>query len=398
MPRAVIQEKYDSVGCTSWLPWLTALALGAALMVLAVLLYYRMGGQSEANIPLRWSGADMHIMGGQGTLTPAGLEIPSIGSQGIVLWMPSRRINAGVYSKLAWKIVGLDGRHPLQLLWRTVDGQVRQAAQATVASAGQAPLRTEPEWQGAVLTIGVFIPGPYPAPVTVNELKLRPARLTTGEWWNRLWEEWTTREDWSQGSINFAAGATSRPLGSLTLLAAIWVGFSAGLYAVWILSAGRRLQRKPFVALFLLGWLLLDMRWQWELAGRAEQTLGRFAGKDETERRLADLDGDLYRFLLEVRQRLPERPVRLWIIAEDRIGFAAGRAHYHLLPHNSYVGVPSELSQARPGDYVLLLAPLPGVRYVPERQTLDWGQGQLSAEAQYTVPAGTLLHVREPGG
>lgn len=377
-----------------WLLWLTTLALGAALTVLAVLLYYRMGGQSEANIPLRWTGADVQLIGGQGTVTPAGLEISSIGSQGLVLWMPSRRINAGVYGAFAWNLVGLDSRHPSRLIWRTVEGQVRQATQAMAASAGQMPLRTEPEWQGTVLTMGLFIPGPYPAPITVSGLELRPARLTAGEWWNRLWEEWTTREDWSQGSINFAAGATSRPLGSLTLLIVIWLSLSAGLYAISRLSAVRPLTPGPFLVLFLLGWLLLDMRWQWELVGRTERTVARFADKDETERRLADLDGDMYQFSRDIRQRLPESPARLFIISNDPTGFQAGRVRYHLLPHNGYMGFTQPPDATRAGDYVLLMAPLPGVRYDRQKQALEWRDGRLPVEERYAAALGTLFQVR----
>ena len=74
----------------------------------------------------------------------------------------------------------------------------------------------------------------------------------------------------------------------------------------------------PYAALFLLGWLVLDLRWQWDLRLRLEQTVERFAGKNEEDRRLAALDGDLYRFLLEVRQHfLPERPVRLFIVVRS---------------------------------------------------------------------------------
>lgn len=383
------------VGRRPWLlPWLTALTLGAVLTLLAVLLYYRMGGQSEANIPLRWSGGDVQLIGGQGNVTSGGLEIPHIGPQGIVLWTPPRWINAGLYGEWVWDIAGLDGRHPLQPIWRTPDGQVRQAAQATVANAGQVDLRTEPDWRGTVIAVGLFIPGPLSKPVTVRRLELRPALLTTGEWLNRLWEEWTTREDWSQRSINFAAGTTSRLLASPVLLTALGFSLSGLLYAIWLFSAGQQWRPGPFAALFLLGWLLLDLRWQWELTGRLEQTVERFAGKDETDRRLADLDGEFYRFLLEVRQRLPEKPARLLIVSHDPSGFLAGRARYHLLPHNGYMGFSRPPDTAQVGDYVLLLAPLPGVRYDRQGQALEWENGRLLVEMQYSAPTGTLLRVR----
>jgi hypothetical protein len=368
--------------------------LGAALTVLAVLLFYRMGGQSEANRLLRWNGSDLQWIGGQGTRAPGGLEIQPIGPQGVVLWTSPRSTNAGLYSELVWDIAGLDGRQPLQPIWRTPEGRLQQAARMTNADAGSADLRAESDWRGTVMALGLFIPGSQSTPVTIRGLELRPASLTAGEWLDRLWEEWTSREDWSQRSINFAAGATVRPLASPVLIVALWIGFSSVLYAG--LNPPRRRPRAlmPYAVLFLLGWLLLDLRWQWELTGRLEQTVERFAGKDTTERRLADLDGEFYRFLLEVRQRLPEKPVRLFIVSNDPAGFLAGRARYHLLPHNGYMGFLQPPEIAQPGDYVLLLAPLPGARYDRQGQALEWENGQLRVEMLYSASAGTLFRVR----
>jgi hypothetical protein len=152
----------------------------------------------------------------------------------------------------------------------------------------------------------------------------------------------------------------------------------------------------PFVALFLVSWLALDLRWQWELTGRLERTEERFAGKDETGRRQADLDGDLYRFLLEVRQRLPAKPVRLFIISADPGGFWAGRARYHLLPHNGYMDFrrPPLQGVAHAGDYVLVLT-MNEVRFNPDRQTLEWEGGGLAVERLFTAPDGALFRVRE---
>ncbi|MDZ7620964.1 MAG: hypothetical protein U5O69_00450 [Candidatus Competibacteraceae bacterium] len=389
-------ERVGPVGRPPWLlPWLAALALGAALTLLAVVLYYVTGSHSQANVPLHWNGGDLQLVGGQNAATPdvgGGLRVPPFAAPGIMLWTPPRWINAGVYGELVWTVDGLDERHPLTPIWRTLKGQARQGA-GMPSAVGRADLRLDPHWEGTVTTLGVFIPGPISGPVTIHRLELRPAALTAREWLEQLWAEWTAREDWSQRSINFAAGATVRPLGSLVLLAVIWIGLSGLLYATWALAGGERLWPAPFVALFLLAWLLLDVRWQWELAQRLEHTVERFAGKDETDRRLADLDGDLYRFVLAVRQRLPERPVRLLIVSNDPSSFAAGRVRYHLLPHNGYMGFTRPPHAARAGDYVLILEPLPEVRFIPEQQTLAWEGGQLRVEWLHSAPMGALYRV-----
>ena len=379
-----------------FLPWLAALFVGAALTLLAVVLYYQTGGYSEANIPLRWNGADLQVARGQATALPddpSAFTIQAADARGVILWTPPRWISAGLYGNLLWKITGLDDRHPLYPIWRTNDGKVGQAKQATKISSNLLDLRTEPDWQGTIMTLGLFIPGPLASPLIVRQLELRPAALTAREWLEQLWREWTAREDWSQRSINFASGATARPLGSPVLLIAIWMSLSGLLYGGWVLAAGQRLRPAPFVALFLLGWLLLDLRWQWELSGRLEHTVERFAGKDATSRRLADLDGELYRFLLDIGQRLPKRPVRLFIVSADPGGFLAGRAHYHLLPHNNYMGFLRPPTAAHEGDYVLILSPLPEVRFNPTPAKLEWEDGQLAVERLYEAPLGALFRV-----
>ena len=99
---------------------------------------------------------------------------------------------------------------------------------------------------------------------------------------------------------------------------------------------------------------------------------------------------------MEVRQRLPERPARLFIVSADPQGFQAGRARYHLLPHNGYAGfsrVP-HAGEARAGDYVLILSPLNGVGYNRSSQALEWQGGRLPAEMLYVAAAGALFRVR----
>jgi len=377
-------------------PWLTALLISAALTLLAVVLYYQTGDYSEANIPLRWKGTDLRLARGQGAALPddpGALTLQPADAKGIVVWTPPRWIKASLYGGLEWEIAGLDRRHPLQLIWRTTDGQVHQSTQTTVAAANHIDLRAERDWQGTIMTLGIFIPGPMASSIVVRQIKLRPAILTAEQWLKQLWEEWTEREDWSPRSINFAAGTTVRPLGSLVMLSAIWMGLSGLLYGGWALSAGQRLRPAPFIALFLLGWLLLDLRWQWELSARLEHTVERFAGKDATGRRLADLDGNLYRFLLEVRRRLPEHPVRLFIVSADPGGFWAGRARYHLLPHNNSTGFLRPPHTVREGDYVLILAPLAEIHFNPIPPRLEWEGGQLAAEQMYETSTGALFRV-----
>lgn len=391
-----VKEPADPVGRPGWLlPWLTAAALGAALTVLAVLLFYRTSGLLTAAPPVRLTGAELQLASGQGGLTPTGLEIrqPGPDGRGAVRGLVERLVRAKLFRRFSWQVDGLEPGSELRLIWVTLaEPRTLRERRLPPVSEGTVDLETEPHWQGRIAAIGLTVRGS--TPLVVRGLELRPAPLTVGELGRWAVDEWSAFEDWSQRSINYASGAPLDALFPPVLIVALWIGFSSVLYAGLNPPRRRPGALIPYAALFLLGWFLLDLRWQWELSGRLERTVERFAGKAMTDRRLADLDGEFYRFLLEVRRRLPEKPVRLFIVSNDPPGFSAGRARYHLLPHNGYMGFSRPPDTARVGDYVLLLTPLPGVRYDRQGQALEWENGRLPAEMLYSARTGTLLRVR----
>lgn len=383
-----------------FLAWFMAAALGAALTVLTVLLFYRTGGLSAVAPPVRLTGADWRLVSGQGERTPTGWDIRQSGpdSQKTVQGLVERRVRAKLFRQVAWQVEGLTPDSELRLIWVTLEApRTRRERRLPSVNKGTVDLETEPHWQGRIAAIGLTVHRSA-TPLIVERLELRPVPLTVGELSRWAMDEWSTFEDWSQRSINYASGAPLDALFPPVLIVALWISFSSGLYAACLPPRRRPGGVIPYAALFLLGWLLLDLHWHWGLSGRLEQTGQRFAGKAMNERRLAELDGEFYRFLLDVRRHLPEQPVRLFIVSADPGGFLAGRARYHLLPHNGYMGFlqPPSPDHAREGDYVLILSPLSGVRYDRQRQVLEGAQGQLAAEMRYLAAAGALFRVREP--
>jgi hypothetical protein len=258
-------------------------------------------------------------------------------------------------------------------------------------------LRSEPRWQGRIAVIGLASQGLLKTPLIIRRLELRPSVFGIGELARVAFDEWTVFEDWSQRSINYTAGAPLDALFPPVLMVALWVGFSAMLYAVFLAPRQTSQGWWPYATLFLFGWLVLDLRWQWDLNRRLSQTETRFAGKQGDERLAAGSDGALYRFLLDVRRQLPQQAARLFIVSADPGGFAAGRARYHLLPHNGFMGFaqPPDQSQTHPGDYVLILSPLPGIRYNNELHQIEWASQRLSADLLHKDTLGALFRVQE---
>lgn len=386
----------------AWSRWCWVLAVlgGVLLTVLTLLLFYRMNGLALAAPPVIASGDKLRLIGGSGVSTPAGLEIRQAGGQGwAVVQGSARLVQAELYRQLFWRIDHLPPGHEVHLIWVTqAEPQTPQQRILSLAEfeRGMLDLGAEPTWQGQIAAIGLAVRGPFSQPLRIHRLELRPVLPAPGVLLRWMVADWIPFEDWSQRSINYVSGA---PLGALfppVLMVALWIGFSAGLYTLfnpWRRPPGILW---PYLALFLLGWLVLDLRWQWDLHQRLVQTAQDFVGKNPEERQLAALDGELYRFLRDVRQRLPQQPVRLFILSTDPTGFWAGRTRYHLLPHNSYAGfnrLPPP-GKIHADDYVLILAPFAGARYDPEQRMLQFKEGKLPVERLHTAARGALFRVR----
>jgi hypothetical protein len=381
------------------LRWLLAATGGALLAVSTLLLFYLTGGLTAVAPPVILAGAKLQLVGGRGGPTPAGLEIRETGPQGWAMVRGSvRMVQATVYRRVSWQVDGLPSAGELRLVWATLANPQtwrEKALPPAGPEGGMLALDAEPEWRGRIAVIGLAVRGPLSQPLLVRYLGLQPEALTAGALLRELVADWTAFEDWSQRSINYTAGAPANALFPPVVVVALWIGFGAALHALFDPPRRTPGALLPYIALFLLGWLVLDLRWQWDLRQRLERTAASFAGKNEEERRLAALDGEFYRFLQEVRRHLPEQPVRLLIVTADPSGFWAGRARYHLLPHNGYAGfarLPPR-GRVRAGDHLLILLPFNDIRYDAERGVLQ-GQGvQLPVEMLHATAAGALFRV-----
>ena len=378
-------------------------ALGGALLTgLLLLLFYIGDGLTVVAPPVVLTGAELQLAAGQGEHTAAGLQIRQPDAQGlsVVQGPVQRMVRAALYPHLSWQVEGLAPGSEMRLAWVTLaePSTIRERLLPAQA-AGSVDLGTDPHWRGRIAMMGLMVRGPLAEPLLVQRLELRPVTRGSVGLWRWAVGEWSELEDWSQRSINYIAGAPLDALFYPVLVVALWVGLSVVLYILLAWPAPASRGWKPYAALFLLGWLVLDLRWQWDLSQRVQQTEARFAGKSGDEQRLAATDGDLYRFLLDVRRHLPETPVRIFIVSADpaeNTTYEAGRARYHLLPHNGYAGLsrPPDARVAVENSYVLILSPVPGIRYDRNAQVLEWENGKLPVELRYMAPAGALFRVR----
>lgn len=369
-------------------------ALGGVLLAIAALwLFYRSGSPLVApEVSIR--GGDFRIIAGEGSRTPDTLEIKGVNSQGMAMVQGViQPLEAGRYRYLSWNVDGLDTGQEFQLAWSTADSprSLRYLTLANAASGrGVLDLDEAPQWRGRIVAVGFVMQGPVADPIRIHALELRPRVVTPAVVVSALMDEWSQVDDWTGTAINFNRGSPKNALFPPAVIVAVWIAFSMALYA--LVNPPWRGARSiaPYAALVLLGWLSLDLLWQKDLVYRLRQTAEQYAGMDERERQLAGPDRRLYQFLETARSHLVRSPSRIFILSARPQSSSVGRARYHLLPENVSMGVADlpRRDHVRPGDYLLLLSPMPRVAFDRERGILTSGglasdNGGLSVELVY---------------
>jgi hypothetical protein len=166
------------------------------------------------------------------------------------------------------------------------------------------------------------------------------------------------------------------------------------MLTVLILMARRPVDlplRSVAIVTFLLGWFLLDVRWQRELWLRSSS--------EPQRSRLLLSSGQASAIDTLVRQ-IPDRVARIFVVRSSAQPTLDLTLRYHLAPHSVYVrlvNVPSPL-MVRAGDYVLIMGADQGVVFDPVRAVLFAGSEEIRADLIGASPmAGRLFRVRAGG-
>lgn len=384
-----------------------ALSIGAVIVVSAALVYYLTGDHFSARTAFWLRAKDFALTAGEGGRKPGQLEIRQVSAQGVALLSsPPLDIAADRYSELRWRIDGLQPQTDARFVWTTRNApSVLQEAPLDFSgkSTGRLSLASLPNWRGSINGVGLIVRGVLDRPIVLRRLGLVRPTSSANALLQQLWLESSALETWSQRSINFIAGGSPQALLPAVPAVAAWVALSACLFAAWRLIRRRPWTMAPFGVFLLVGWLLLDTRWQWHLWRQAEQTREQYAGKTWEQKRLAAADGRLFQFMEAIRAKMPSEPVRVILLSADpmdKTRYIRSRAHYHLLPHNVNSSLSRLPARTRKGDYILLLGPVPGIHYDPHAHLLSMTQGEphpASVELLYNSSAGALFRVQGAG-
>jgi hypothetical protein len=154
-------------------------------------------------------------------------------------------------------------------------------------------------------------------------------------------------------------------------------------------------------AIFAAAWILLDVRWQVDLAREVAGTAERFLGKSPEQKALAADDALIYALAQDLRQALPPPPARVVVLCDNNV-IAVRIAHF-LYPHNVSRNVKTKLEERglapkpaslRSDDYVAMVY-FSGLAFDAAMEVLVWPDGNtLPAELILAKPGVLLARVR----
>jgi hypothetical protein len=379
-------------------PAVTSVLL-AALVVMALSLVTvgsspKLTGQKQKNIPLE----DFVFMLGQGSRHPKMLEIDQYTGGRAVVSSQYGLPNVDQYRYLAFDLSPARVNEDLPLFfWRAADSAQLHTMPLEENVLDYLELKRSRYWRGRISEFGFMFQ-------TIDEQRwyLRSVAFLPDAPKNSLrsiFSDWLEFESWAQHSAHFINGGAANSRWSLGILVASWVFLSLLLYWPLARMAGQPPDGKRVAAILLLGWMLLDARWLYNLVQQAQVTREVYAGKTLDEQYRAGMDVDYYSYFQRLITRvLPEEPQILYVL-DNNTDYYRAKVPWLLAPHNVFNRDQYPRPEyAAKGGYVLLLETMPGLWFDRLGGGLRWGQNNLlPAEPVDQDPLGVLYRILPSG-
>ena len=342
---------------------------------------------------------ELTLARGTGRVVGNALVVTAPDASGIALVSLATDFPSTDYAGIDWLVSGLREDADVRLLWRN-DFQPGKLMSAPVnVEAGRTVTTVvahDPAWIGHIKGIALAIHGALPQPLVIRGVIAKP--LGALETLHDRLGEWFAFERWNGASINTIAGGKDYqrfPLPALLALVVVVSGIVVVAVRRFRPDAFRAATPAILAAFFLVGWLLLDARWTWNLLRQERDTAAQYAGKDARDKRLANEDGPLFAFIEKVLAVLPATPVRIFIASD--VDYLRDRAAYHLYPNRVFFDPRSNAlppaSDMHAGDW-LLVYEQHGIQFDRNQGKVRWDGGQIvNAELKLVEPGGALFLV-----
>jgi hypothetical protein len=343
--------------------------------------------------PLNWNGAALTMNKGLGDSDQGKLVIKALTDQGIaVASLSPPTFQAEKYPTITWSVSGATPSVEMEFLWRTVENRVFVRPLVGAANTLEPLEIAEDEnWRGQIIDMAIIVKGTLAAPIVINGVSLGSASLP--EALSNMVKKWFALDRWQATSINFVDGdAIEKKVSTVLVIAAI-ILLALALNLILAIAKIMPLNVAMVWGMVLLGWFILDIRWQANLFQQLDLTHQQFAGKTWEDKHLADEDAALFNFMRKVKSTLPPANGRILYFSDD--AYSRGKGAYHLYPQNVLArnDLPSA-SKIKTGDYIALFAKK-GVQYDRPHQLLIWGDGQsLKVDLLFLAEGNALFKVR----
>jgi hypothetical protein len=352
--------------------WLAALAITFAGFVAT----FHEGPWSARVEPRAIPGAQLQLV--RGTVRVEGgamyLEKPAEDGSIIVSANLEVPIEASDFRIARVRIAGAFPKEGLSLVWRT-EKPMKTVPRMPVQSSGgrvlPVTLGAIDGWSGKIIGVGLVSRGPLAGPLLVDRIEFVPTSVWTTI--DGMVSDWVEFEPWDGGSIHFMAGGNPSLRHPLPLFLGIAMLVAIGLYLVVIVLGHTRFEPQAALAIALLGWAVVDARWQLNLWKQLDITRYQYAGKSWEEKRRSAEDGRLFEFMTAAKAKIGDAPAHVFVFADDE--FDRVRGAYHLYPRNVTVQpkrqslLPAATFKA--GDFLVLYRKR-GVQYSPSEKVMRW--------------------------
>ena len=378
-----------------------AVFLASAALCLLAYLSLTVSGRWFGGAPtLQWTPREFTITRGTAKPTREGLVITAPDLAGTVVISINSSFRSRDYAVIAWDAVGVPEDVMATLLWYNDYASSRVFRRTLTVEGGRivpAAVAQERGWLGNIGGLALTLQGSFTEPIVLRGAMAKP--MSAREIVRDRLGEWLAFEPWNGASINtLTGGARAQELPLPALLAAI-AGIAALAYvglARWKPVRFRPMLGPAVAAAFLVAWLLVDLRWQWNLVRQARSTHAQYSGKSWEERHLAAEDAPVFSFIENVRAKLPAPPARVFMVADAH--YFRGRGAYYLYPYNVYfdpwVNSVPPASALRSGDFVAVYRRR-GMQYDPSQQRLRWDdQAPVNADLLLLDSGAALFRIR----